>query len=66
MINFENDEKLAARGLKRVIKYAVLFWDERGGWHSCLTDNEDDAKRYGGYGDFAGMNKVTCIVPIDA
>ena len=66
MRDLETDKELAARGLKRVVKYACIFWDEKGGWHSCLTDREQDAKGYGGFGDFAGYNKVTCIVPINA
>ena len=61
-----NDERLAEQGLKRVIKYVCIFWDETNGWTYKLEDNEDLAKSSGGYGNFAGMNKVTCIVPIDA
>lgn len=63
---FMNDDRLAERGLKRVIKYSCIFWDETNGWTHELEDSEEIARFNGGYGNFAGMSKVTCIVPIDA
>ena len=57
-------EYLAEHGLKIVKKYAVVFWDESGGWTTRLVDYEVEARCCGGHSNFTGYSVVECIVPL--
>ena len=57
---------LESRGLKEVTKFAVVQYDSHLGWVCEVVDSEERANEYKGYGDFAGMAPVKCIVPADA
>jgi hypothetical protein len=52
--------------LKKEIVYVVAFWDKENGWSSEVFSDITQAESQRGYGDFAGMTELECIVPNDA
>lgn len=61
----ERKVELAERGLKEVEKYAVILYDAKIGWTCEVISEKSRADEYKGFGDFAGMGPIKCVVPIN-
>ena len=58
------DDSTPDRGKLLVItKHVTVFWTEEEGWNACVEESEAHAEFARGYGDYAGMSQVECIIP---
>ena len=50
----------------KITKYVAMFYDcEESSFSTIICDTERQAQKFGGFGDFAGMTSVECIIPIE-